>query len=63
MGGYFDFLSMAMGWPAAAEEQAPDTEGLQFTMPDSRLHFAFDTGRPHYVMPEGKLHYAITPHS
>lgn len=37
----------------------PNREGMEFTMPESRLHFTMDEARLQYTLPECRLHYTL----
>lgn len=33
--------------------------GLEYTLPEGRLHYSFQVSRYHFVMPDGKMHYTL----
>lgn len=37
----------------------PTIEGLEFTLPENRLHYSLDTNKLHYDFSENRLHYSM----
>ena len=37
----------------------PTVPGMEFTLPDNRLHFAVPVNRMHYTLPDNRLHFAV----
>ena len=37
----------------------PSVPGLEFTVPENRLHFAVPVNRMHYTLPDNRLHFAV----
>lgn len=42
-----------------AEDYPPDSPGLEYTMPRSRLHYTLPEGRLQATMPRNRLHATI----
>lgn len=38
---------------------APTTPGLEYTMPENRLHYTIDKQRLHYTLDDERLHYTV----
>jgi len=36
----------------------PTAEGLEYSIPDNKLHFTTDENKLHFTIPENKLHYS-----
>lgn len=50
--GFFPFQ-----WADSAVT-VPTIEGLEYTLPDNRLHFSFDDNKLHYDFRDNRLHYS-----
>lgn len=38
---------------------APTSEGLEFTLPENRMHFSLSESRMHFTLPRNRMHYMI----
>ncbi len=52
-----------LGWAqrGAIEWQAtvPNQPGLEFTMPENRMHYSMSINRMHHTMPENRMHHTV----
>ena len=57
--GFKDILRWALGWKAAPAEVIPDTPGMEWTLPENRLHFTLPAALLHFTLPENRLHFTL----
>lgn len=53
--GFFDVLRR----PNAAGSVVPSVPGLEFTLPDNRMHFDFPENLTHFTLPDNRMHFDI----
>lgn len=54
--GISEFLTFGLG---IAEELLVTKPGLEYTLPESRTHYALAGAKPRYTMPANRLHYTM----
>ena len=47
-----DFLRWVMAWFSSSGEIVPDAPGIEYTMPDRRIHHTAPAHRIHYTVRE-----------
>ena len=48
---------MNMGF--AGGPVVPTVPGLEYTLPDNRLHYTLDDNKLHFTMPDNRLHFTL----
>ncbi len=59
MAGFRDLLAWTIGWLSSAPEVIPTMPGLEFTLPEVRMHFTIPDGKTHFTLPESRMHFTI----
>ncbi|HDZ20080.1 MAG TPA: hypothetical protein ENH78_02150 [Phycisphaerae bacterium] len=50
---------MVRSFVAKSELAVPTIPGLEWTMPENRMHYEPPINRMHYAMPENRIHFTM----